>query len=176
VRIYRNTAGFTMVELLIVVGIIGIIAAISAPGLIRARLTANESAAVASMRVISSAESNYASTCGAGGYATELSDLVKPPPASVHGFLSPDLGFNGVQKSGYLLSVVKNAAADTVDVLLDSCNDADEPRASSFFASAIPARPGETGDRRFATDTPGTIYMDAADIPNPIPGTVSVLK
>jgi hypothetical protein len=72
---------------------------------------------------------------------------------------------------------VEPAGADRgIDVLLDSCNDADEPRASSFFASAVPARPGETGDRRFATDTPGTIYMDAADIPNPIPGTVSVLK
>ena len=60
----RQDRGFTLVELLIVVAIIAIIAAIAVPGLLRARLSAQEAAAVAAMRVISSSEANYASSCG----------------------------------------------------------------------------------------------------------------
>ena len=169
--------GFTLIEVIIVGALIGILVAIGVPQLLRARLAANESTGIAALRAISRSEANYATTCGDGGYATDLADLVKPSTASGHGFLSPDLAANGVRKSGYILAVRKNADPATTDVVLPTCNAAGSPRASSFYASAVPVSPGGTGNRYFATDTPGTIYFSIGGaIPNPIPAAAQTIQ
>jgi len=89
---------------------------------------------------------------------TDLADLNKKPGGSSQGFISPDLNHNDVVKSGYIVSVARDAASGVTEVSSAACVELTSRLVSSYFASAVPVKPGETGTLFFATDTRGTIY------------------
>src|SRR5438445_9462441 len=156
----HDSKGFTLIELLIVVAIIGIIAALAAPGVLRARMSGNEASAIGSLRAINSAESTYSSSCGGNGYAQTLADLYKAPAGSTARFISPDLNANGITKSGYVVNVAGDTGAVQILAAGAACNVNGQPALRAYFAEDHPATAGSTGQRAFATDTRGTIYFN----------------
>ena len=156
----RHTArGFSLVELLVVVAVIAIIAGITIPVLLQARMRANEGAAIASLSAIRSAQATYASTCGHGGYAQSLSDLALPPAGATQSFITEPLGANGVIRSGYVANLSADLGAMVVTPAADTCNGSSADAMTMYFAERHPDRIDISGQRSFAIATGGTIYF-----------------
>src|SRR2546429_8807517 len=101
----KKEKGFSLIELLIVVAIILIIAAIAIPNLLRSKIAANESSAVGSVRTIGTAEVTYSSSWGSG-YSVDLKSLGGAPPcinagATAACFIDPLLCVAPYTKNGY---------------------------------------------------------------------------
>jgi type IV pilus assembly protein PilA len=155
-----SSRGFSLIELLVVVAIMAIVAGIAIPALLRARITANESAAIASLSAIRSAQSAFASTCGFGGFAQSLNDLALPPAGSNQSFVSEPIGANGVIRSGYVANVTPDVGATVVTPAVETCNSSTQDAMSGYFAERHPDRIGITGHRSFAIATAATIYVN----------------
>jgi hypothetical protein len=131
---------------------------------------ANEASAITTLRVIITAQITYSATCTKGGFATTLEDLARPSRQDGYVFLPPDLGKTGTVKSGYKITVARDAAKNVSDVgsAAATCNGSANAPATSFFASAEPVRPGVTGSRFFAADERAIVFYSTAPISNPI--------
>jgi len=156
----RKQAGFSLIELLIVVAIILIIAAIAIPNLLRARMAANESSAVASIRTINTAETTYNSTYPSVGFAPALTNLggaigaACVPSSTTACLIDAVLANNGNPagsgKSGYTFSTGAGTQVNNVNV--------------GYTVTTVPITINQTGIRAFCAEEDAVVRVDPAGV------------
>lgn len=145
----NNANGFSLIELLIVIVIIGILAALSAAGFLASKRSANEGSMVSTLRVLHGAQMTYASSFGFGEFAggTGVGTLVGLN--TLHGLGLVDSVLGGGTKSGYMLVGAREVSSSAVP--------------AQFFFSGIPLSPDPligSGSHRFGISTDGIIRWD----------------
>jgi type IV pilus assembly protein PilA len=147
----RKQKGFSLIELLIVVAIILIIAAIAIPNLLRAKISANESSAAASVRSIITANIEYLTSYPGEGYAPNLASLGPGAtscstngPTSTNACIVDAVLASGT-KSGYTLNSTPNGSVPY----------------QGFVASATPTTPGTSGVKGFCAEDDGVVRSES---------------
>lgn len=145
----RTAKGFSLIELLIVVAIILIIAAIAIPNLLRSRIAANQASAVGSLKAIDTAEVAYTTTYNIG-YSASLANLAPPssgqPTSTSAGLIDSTLA--GGNKAGYVLVYAASTAVNG--------------QVPGYTLNASPQSVGQTGQNFYFTDQSDVIRFNTS--------------
>ena len=146
---YKNNHGFSLIELLIVIVIIGILASLAVAGLLASKRSANEGSAVSTMRLVHGAQMTYATSYGSGEYAGDIGAGTTQVFSVLKGLKLVDDVVGSGSKSGF--NFVGGREVSTTST------------AAQFFFSAIPISTGAltgTGNQRFGISTDGVVRAD----------------
>ncbi|MGA8145215.1 MAG: prepilin-type N-terminal cleavage/methylation domain-containing protein [Candidatus Acidiferrales bacterium] len=153
----KKQKGFSLIELLIVVAIILIIAAIAIPNLLRAQMAAHEASAVGTLRTLNTSTVTYQSTYG-NGFAPNLTVLGGAIPATCDNanLVDNTISVAPNQKSGYTFSLIGLGTPVNAPA---GCGTAG---VNAYTVGAVPITTGTTGQRTFCSDESGVIRFDPA--------------
>ncbi len=151
----RNESGFTLIDLLFVIALIGLLSTLAIPGLMKARGAAQAASALGTIRVINTGQLSYAISCGLGFYAPDLPTLAKKPAGAIEGFLAPELGTGvTISRTGYTFSMAITPVAGTPA----TCNGLGGGQTGPGYAVVADPLSPEFPPRFFGTNADGVIY------------------
>ena len=97
----RAQRGFSLIELMLVVCVVGILSSIAVPAVLRARATAWEASTIGSLRALNSAQAAFATSCGGGYYAPTVLSLATVPVGGQNAFIGPGFTTDTIHREGY---------------------------------------------------------------------------
>jgi prepilin-type N-terminal cleavage/methylation domain-containing protein len=166
VHIRRSSAGFTLVELLVVMAIVALLASVAIAGYRQSKIRASEASTLSALRSINQAQFVYMQSCGNQRYAPTLTALGTAAPGGDHPFVSPDLAASDpLEKSGYVIHMTGTAATEGEQ----TCTGA--VPLTTYRITADPVTPGISGNQYYGTNSDRVIYSDLQTFYDNMPET-----
>jgi type II secretory pathway pseudopilin PulG len=162
----RDQSGFTLIDLLFTASLICTLATMSLPSLLRARDVAQSASALATLRVVNSAQLSFAVTCASGFYSPDFQTLGRIPPGGVAAFLPPGLSSGATfLKQGYSFTLSGTSLAGAPA----TCNGvAAGSTAPGYVATADPLD-AVANPHFYGTNADGTIYLNGSTLAGLMP-------